>query len=385
MKKITFKQRMRDVRDGIEHRSQRPSHIEPPWTYVKPIDYLPINQYVELAISKGLNHEIKRRRKKGIIVKLPAVMDFDSNYETTVRHLNVISMLVGLIRKNKGLSLPRKAYNLVSVNFDDLKSISTPAALVLTAEISNWEDAIRNKLNPQITNWNKDIFSQFDDLGFFDLFENKPEFPPECEDKSCSDKKLVRYIKGLCNDEGKTLQLKNSIADIVGDKVKKWTFLHSGLDEAITNVFHHAYPNYEMRRSVKESWYLTGSYNESTKELKVVFFDQGVGIPNTLPTSKWKEHLLDWLSLIPLADRQKDEVLLKAAMEIGRTRTGEADRGKGLQDLLTFIKERNSGRISVLSGNGHYKFTVSKGTEITQSLRSKLPILGTLIIWSVIL
>lgn len=385
MKRITDKQRLRDVKFAYQQRTKSSRQINIPWIGITPIDYRPVNQYVNKAIDAGLNHEVLKRRKTGITVTLPPVMDFDENYETTVLHLNVISKLVWLIHKNRGRSLPKKAYNLVTVNFDNLTSISTPAALVLTAEISNWEDAIRNKLKPQITNWSQEIYSQFEDLGFFDLFENKPETPKACIDNPCSDKKLVRYIKGFCGDEGKTKELKESIARIVGDKVNKWTFLHGGLDEAITNVFHHAYPSYELRRSVKESWYLTGSYNESTRELKVVFYDQGVGIPSTLPSSKWNEKFLAWASKIPTAERKKDEVLLKGAMEIGRTRTFDADRGKGLQDMLTFIKKRESGRLSVLSARGHYKFSMHNSFQETKSLRSKLPILGTLIIWSVIL
>ncbi|MCG7586491.1 hypothetical protein [Photobacterium sp. OFAV2-7] len=386
MKKITIKQRRLDVLTGIKHRKQGIREVvsSSKACWINRIDYRPVNDFIDREIKNGLRHQKLKNRKNGIIIHLPEVMDFDKNYDVTVQHLNAIIELVTLFRRNKGRLLPRGAYHLASVNFDHLKSISTPAALCLTAEISNWEDSIRNKLKPQIKCWNDDIYGQLHDLGFFDLFENKPQKPP-CKVGKVSDKRLVRYIKGLCGDEGKTKQLKDGISAIVGDKIQKWTFLHSGLDEAITNVSHHAYPETEFQRSMMKNWFLTGSYSERTKELKVAFYDQGVGIPKKLPTSKVKEKVFEYLSSFEAGERRKDEVLLKAAVEVGRTRTGRADRGKGLHDLLEFIKKRESGRLSILSGRGHYKFTLENGEERSTTSRSKLPIQGTLLIWSVIL
>ncbi|MGC6744878.1 hypothetical protein ACP0HM_10080 [Escherichia coli] len=49
--------------------------------------------------------------------------------------------------------------------------------------------------------------------------------------------------------------------------------------------------------------------------------------------------------------------MLKAAVEIKRSSTGEEDRGKGLQDLLEFIKQRGEGYLSIMSGKGLYKYS----------------------------
>lgn len=384
MKKHTLKQRNRDVIISFKHRSQFSSKEVYLFKQVSRVDYKPVNDFIEKEMKNGLHYNLAKNRKKGIVIHLPEVMDFEENYNTTVQHLTVISKLVQLIGKNKGFSLPRGSYNLGSVNFDKLRSISTPAALVLTAEISNWEDSIRNKLEPKITRWNDDIYQQLNDLGFFDLFLNQPE-KPKCKKCQNTDKKLVRYIKGFCGDTGKIKELKRELSKIVGDDIKKWNFLNDGLDEAITNVFHHAYPKNVPRRSIHESWYLTGSYQEKTKQLKVVFYDLGVGIPSTLTTSGKREKALEYLSQVPAIDRKKDEVLLKAAVDLGRTRTGRADRGKGLQDLLEFIKQRKNGHLSILSAKGQYSFSVNNDLEEIKTARSLRPISGTIITWSVTL
>lgn len=381
MKRITDKQRQRDVKNRLkELRKHRRPIKHHPLRKLSKIDYQPLNDYLEKEFKKGLRYKLVKNRKKGTVIHLPEQMDFEKNKDETLQHLNALSMLVRYIGKNGGRTLPRGAYNLASVNFDCLRELSTPAALVLTAELSNWEDTIRNKLSPKIKQWNSEIYSQLHDLGFFNLFENKYSKPPACTG-NCSDTRLVRYIKGYCGDSGKIRQLREGIHNLVGDKVAKWTFLASGLDEAITNVFHHAYPEDWERRTREEAWYMTGSFNDTTQELKVVFYDQGASIPKTLPKSKWREEIFSLMS----SEKRQDQHQLKAAVEYGRTRTEEEDRGKGLGDLLEFIKQRESGMLSILSGKGQYTFSVEGNKQVTKTSRSEYPVEGTLIVWRVTL
>lgn len=403
MKQITDKQRKLDVIRSLKHRSKLQIVPTSPFVHIGRDVYGPVNDLIEREMKNGLIHQYappkkgkgpfynnkkkKKRKYKGIIICLPENMDFSKNYDVTMQHLTVISKLVELVKKNKGRALPKSSYNLVSVNFDNLKSISTPAALVLTAEISSWNDSLRNDLTPSIEKWNDDIYSQFHDLGFFDLFNNKPSYKPCAEEHPCSDKRLVKYKKGECGVKGKPKELKHDLFKIVGNDINKWTFLHTGLGEAITNVSHHAYPDDFETRIPKKQWFLTGSYHELTRTLKVAFYDQGAGIPKTLPASRIKEKIAEFLakSSFSSLEKKRDEIQLKAAVEIDRTRTGKNDRGKGLQDLLEFIRQRKSGRLSILSNSGHYTYAINEGKESTSASPLSRPILGTLIIWSVVL
>jgi len=403
VKRISVKQRLRDVTRSLKHRTKHWIVSTSPFVHIGRDVYGPINKLIEKEMKNGLIHQCavpkkgkgpsptnkrnKKKQYKGIIICLPEHMDFSENYDVTVQHLTVISKLVELVKKNKGRPLPRASYNLASVNFDNLKSISTPAALVLTAEISSWDDSLRNQLTPTIDEWNEDIYSQFHDLGFFDLFSNKPNFKP-CTDKHhCSDKRLVKYKKGECGVKGKTKELKQDLIKIVGNGINKWTFLHTGLGEAITNVSHHAYPEDFETRIPRKQWFLTGSYHEPSRTLKVAFYDQGIGIPKTLPASKIKERIADFFakSGINALEQKRDEIQLQAAVEIDRTSTESNDRGKGLQDLLEFIRQRKSGRLSILSNSGHYTYSMEQGIESKEPCPLARPILGTLIIWSVVL
>ncbi len=194
--------------------------------------------------------------------------------------------------------------------------------------------------------------------------------------------KLVKYIKGRCGDGARIRDLKEKIGEVCGNTINKWIFLHGGLTEAMTNVSHHAYPNKRGFLTKDKNWYLTGSYNSETNELKIVFFDQGIGIPASLTTSGVREKVLEVLSGIPEVDKRKDEALLKAAVELDRTSTDDTARGKGLQDLLEFIRQRNDGYLSIMSSRGLYKFSVINSKEEVKTEHFDYKIFGTLIIWS---
>lgn len=349
-----------------------------------------VNRWMESAFEKGLKADkifpssvSANNKANRLTIYLPKEMNFSDKYDSTILVIQAIRRLTSIT------STKRNAYKLGSVNFDDLKTISTSAALVLTAEISKWDDSVRKVLKPKTDLWDKTVLEQFIELGFFDLFPGRAT--PTLEgNHNQSAKNLVKYIKGKCTDNDKTVFLKQEIRKIVGDKVGKWPFLYTGLSEAITNVSQHAYPNNDSVNDIDKNWYLTGSFDQSTRELKIVFYDQGVGIPTTLPASKLKESIIEFLSKLlsdrfTSLDKIKHSTMLEAAVQAERTCTSEEDRGKGLQDLLQFIDQRKEGYLSILSLKGLYKYNIDSNGCNTKTDSFDVPMPGTLIIWSVAL
>lgn len=329
-----------------------------------------------LASWRDVGLELTVKGKRDLALILPEKMNFSTDYETTARYIKAIRNLP------KGSAAPTHFYRLKSVEFRRLKRISTSAALLLTAELSKWDDRVRNNLRPNVKNWSPKIFRQFYDLGFFNLFSKPPKDKPKSFETDSSPLRLVKYIKGRTGESSRTRMLRTELEAIIGDDIEKWTFLRGGLDEAITNVSHHAYPRDSGFNDHDRFWYLCGSFNQDTNQLKIVFYDQGIGIPASLPASEVWERVLKFLSRLEAAARRKDETLLKAAVELDRTSTRESDRGKGLQDFLEFIKQRGEGYLSILSLRGLYKMTVSGGTPSVKTEHFETPILGTLIIWN---
>ena len=373
MRKITRKERDRDVLRAYLHRTGRDIMVAG-CTSINPISKASkINRWINNQIKDGLNCEIKKNRD--LYLTLPAVMNFSSNYNRTMQAIQTIRHLTGRRIFNN------QCYRLCFVDFSKIKYISASAALVLPAELSKWDDSVRQRIRPKVKTWDKNILSQFDELGFFDLFRNKDSFELEKE-KEPSNIRFVKYMKGHLHDDEKTQHLKKEIKRIVGEDLGKWTFLYSGLSEAITNVVHHAYPDNKGYSEEDKKWYLTASYDIDSRVIKVVFYDQGITIPGSLPESKLHEKILSYLSKHPLAERKRDEQLLKAAVEIKRSSTGEEDRGKGLQDLLEFIKQRGEGYLSIMSGKGLYKYSQHNNKTEVKSVSFTLPVCGTLIVWS---
>ncbi|ELY3756178.1 hypothetical protein SMX79_002330 [Cronobacter sakazakii] len=373
MKKINRKERDRDVLRAYLHRTGRDILVAGR-TQINPISKASkINRWINAQINDGLKCEIRKNRD--LFLTLPSVMNFSSNYHRTMQAIQTIRYLVS---RNVFIN---QCYRLCFVDFSKIKYISASAALVLTAELSKWDDSVRQRIRPKVKTWNKNILSQFDELGFFDLFRNKDSFELEKE-KEPSNIKFVKYMKGHLHDDDKTQHLKREIKRLLGADLGKWTFLYSGLSEAITNVLHHAYPANKGYTEKDKKWYLTASYDSEKKIIKVVFYDQGITIPGSLPDSKLHEKVLSYLSMLPLAERKRDEQLLKAAVEIKRSSTGEEDRGKGLQDLLEFIKQRGEGYLSIMSGKGLYKYSQENQKNEIKSVNFTLPVCGTLIVWS---
>ena len=376
MKKITRKRRQRDVRFGVLIRrgsskggggNYSSSRNEESW--------LASDRWFYTKKKEGYNFSIDSQKK--VFISLPETMNFSDQYESTIVYMTAIRKLSA---RN---SSSRKFLRLASVKFDNLKFISSSASLVLTAELSKWDDAKRQRLIPRTEEWDPDILKRFQDLGFFNLFHNHQI--KTTVNAVTPVVRVVRYIKENCGTSEQTGVLKERIKQIVGKNISKWTFLYSGLSEAITNVSHHAYPESTRTPVADRNWYIGGAYNTDTTELKIVFFDQGIGIPKSLPTSEIGERVLDFLSSLPAVDRKKDEVMLKAAVELTRTKTAETDRGKGLQDLLEFIKRRGDGYLSIISSKGLYKFTAKNGKEHAKTANFENPMYGTLIIWKVTL
>ena len=372
MKKQTHKQWLRSVRRTVIERREGQRGGK---TRKRTSSSISVWSWVERWRDYGV--DISQLRNGRLVISLPVQMNFSTHYEVTAATILAIRSLTDHRRTSFG------GRRLARVEFRNLTRISTSAALVLTAELSKWESLIRRSLRPELAEWNDNILQQFHELGFFSLFEQSPMWLRAPAGVSNANLRLVRYIRGRCGEVEKARELKKGIHQLVGEDIAKWTFLRCGLDEAVTNVTHHAYPEVGGLEETDKPWYMTGSFNNESRQLKIVFYDQGIGIPQSLPASKIWETVLTALSVYEPIDRRRDATMIKAAVEMDRSSTGDEDRGKGLQDLLEFVKQRNDGYLSILSSKGLYKYTMKDGVPSVKSEHFKFPIAGTLIIWSV--
>lgn len=302
---------------------------------------------------------------KAIEIELPPCLDFEENYETTVNRLRQLrDSSYGLFRVKK-------------LKFDNLLFISPAAALVLASEVDQWKQRLGSgRLRADVDSWDGEVKRRLFEMGYFELLDL--DLPPMAGQQN--DVTFLKFLRGESGEKvdpgtlAKNLRI--NIEAIVGQGINKH-FLFEGLSEAITNVSQHAYPA-SMPNIRKKQWWLSASFDRQTRNLQVMFYDQGVGIPKTLHTS----HL--WEGIKEFFGGWTDARKIKAAMEYGRSSTERPERGKGLKNLVEFAKVHEAGRLSIYSERGLYRILHTRDNELrTIGRNHKESIGGTLIEWSV--
>jgi hypothetical protein len=288
------------------------------------------------------NKQRTKSERKRYILKAPETMCLKRNYEG----------VAGFFQKFRENALKNPLKRKHSVDFTPIKTLSPDAALILAAELDRWRITHGLKLKPwKLNRWNSDVKRLFHEMGLFSLLKiNKKEKI----EKSVGDLRFFKFLTGDDSDGSIADTLMVKMSSTIGS-VYNEEKLYIALSEAMTNVVQHAYPDNEdyQFEILKNQWWLAGSYNQETGKMKVMFYDQGVGIPATLPHQKfWEE--------IKFRIKEKNFTidnhgyLIKAAIEIGRTRSKQAHRGKGLRQLLDFSIQNQRGKLRIISGKGDY-------------------------------
>jgi hypothetical protein len=317
-----------------------------------------------LATNEHTKKSVGTTCDRRVIINLPETLDFEENYERTVSHFDLL---------RRGAHIGR---NLASLRFDKINHISPSAALVLASEVDRWNQLRGGRLTANVDTWHDDIRRLLRQMGYFELLNIGA--PPNIDPPKNTE--FLRFKRGDGYDRNSGFlakQLRLEIEALVGFNIKKH-LLFEGLSEAITNVGQHAYPDTSF--GVKQ-WWLSASYDREDRRLCVMFYDQGAGIPATLPTSDVVERLREYFDFWP------DSKKIEAAMEVGRSATGSSERGKGLQNLVEFAKAHAEGRLSIYSLKGMYRM-IASGEGDTQNVEilkrdNTHSINGTLIEWEV--
>jgi hypothetical protein len=148
----------------------------------------------------------------------------------------------------------------------------------------------------------------------------------------------------------------------------------------MTNAGQHAYPadGFEHIPPGYKRWWMTGSWDAAARCMRVLLLDLGVGIPATLPRSGGWEQIRGLLSKLSGND---DAAMIAAAVEVGRSSTGQAGRGNGLDEIRRFVECSTRGRLRILSGRGEVVYSTGRDQPDQRVLDE--PFSGTLIEWEV--
>ncbi len=263
------------------------------------------------------------------------------------------------------------------LDLSTITQIGPAAALVLAAELDRWRLLTGAKLMPyRLQDWDPTVRAALLDLGLFDLLSvEAPEHDPD----TLPTTRLIKFMSGTGAAGDDCLKLRDALQDVAGP-IQARTYLYDGISEAMTNSMHHAYPIGQEDLTVPHApgkrWWASGSFNAETGVMKAMVYDQGVGIPSTLPSSRFWEKIV----ALTASSGRHDAYMIKAALEVDRTSTEEPGRGQGLSNVKAYIDNSDEGLLRIWSGKGHVSY--SKGGKIA-TVAQTTPFSGTLLEWEV--
>lgn len=298
-------------------------------------------------------------------IAAPRILSLADNYDET---RSFFSAVVDMIENG------RRAM----VDFTPIRQVAPGAALSLAAILDMWQRINGRRLLARgARQWRPEVRQTLAELGLFDLL--KTPNPPTKILSSAPVTRMLKFRSGEGSDGSLAAELAQAMIDIAGP-IEAQRFLYVGLTEAMTNVAQHAYPEaaFEGVPPNYRRWWMTGSYDEQRRRMRILILDLGIGIPATLPRSSNWERIRGLIASVTGPD---DAEMIAAAVEAGRSSTGAAGRGNGLQEIRQFVEQSASGRLRILSGRG--EVTYEKGSGRPGKRTFSEPMMGTLIEWEV--
>lgn len=320
--------------------------------------------------------EIKRgsRRKPFLYIRPPANFSLRANYEQVASFFTHLRYQI--YRDKIPTELPR------AVAFEAFKHASPSAALVLAAELYRWQQFLGKKLRIiRHSLWDPGIDALFRSLGLFDFLET-PDMPVVRAQPQHPQLQMLKYRTDTDVVGAKCDDLLEHLAEISGP-IHADNFIYDGLIEALKNSKQHAYSEPDVWFGVPAgTWFMSGSYDRSSKSLTAAVYDMGVGIPHTLPRATIWEGVRGILTTITssVGGKSDDAQMIMAAMEYGRTRTMIQGRGNGLPTMMRIL-DHHRGYLRIISGTGEAIYDSLTGRISTTNHRVALG--GTLIEWSI--
>lgn len=337
------------------------------WRNLRRVANLKRNNGINLVSSKKGKDDRNQPRPENKYFYLPKALSLTHAYDDTVKFLTQFKKAV-LTRGCR-----------VTLDFSTLKYLSAGASLVLVAELDRWRriQGFRPHIK-DIEDWDPSIVQLLLQKGFFDILDtsNPPENIISEHDPNLV---FIKYCTGKKVTGQNAWELRKQLEEAANGVIPERKYLFRAVSEAMTNVLKHAYPSSHKRRKsiLPGRWWLSGSYRKDNNTVTIVFFDQGVGIPKTLPKKYGMGTIKSFLDRTGIV--RDDASMIRAAMELGSSRAEMPHRGKGLPDMLNLTRAVDGSLLRILSSRGEYTYKSGK----LNTKNHKRSIEGTFIQWDI--
>ncbi|MBP6437580.1 hypothetical protein [Acinetobacter towneri] len=279
----------------------------------------------------------------------------------------------------------------INLDFSETEKMFVDGTLYLLAELdtlksTNSDIKFKLKLSKDLI-----VNQVLKQTGILDLLNINLTFEEELDETV----RYWKYSSGSKVELDLAEEMLNDFDEILSENSSK--NIYNGITEALTNCHHHAYLEKRFINDPQKAkkWWLFSQEKDS--KLTICVCDLGVGIPRSLVRNS-ENVQKDWfrnLKAFLKSHREKydkDSASIKAAIEIGNTRTNLSNRGKGLNQIInqisTFCEHKAS--IAIFSNKGSY--IINKGmiedrpiTNLVNgfSIPFNKSIDGTVIVWQI--
>ena len=356
-------------------------------------DYLKrIQRFRELPRIKlnSLKNRKNENYKKASKIDKPKVI-IDLKFATHITILNPKSR-----KKLRKITKKFREYYFrkdvcLRLDFKDTKFMYSDGTLYLLAELETL-----TLINPNITfriipSDEKIVNQVLEQTGILKLLKQSLKFDGEFDESV----KYWNYSSGHNSEIDSADSMLDDFDEILSEDTSKNVF--TSLTEALTNCHHHAYEEKRIQTEMKsiKKWWLFSQERDGV--LTVCVCDLGIGIPRSLTrnTPNVKE---DWFTRLKgfIKDNKgkydRDSAAIKAAIEIGNTRTNLPNRGKGLNQIINKINTMCDHRASIAIYSNKGSYIINRGfvtdlptTDIIDGIAIPYTesIEGTVIVWQI--
>lgn len=269
----------------------------------------------------------------------------------------------------------------VTISYSDTEKVNSCGTLLMLAEI----DRITRSLGDRCRltcGYPRDetVEKVFQQIGLFSILDKRHRLEVTEEDTTVAN---WRYASDVSVNQQSADALMKIIQAQLPAGYKK---LVTGVGEAMDNAVHHAYlrPRGDRLSGIASAderrWWVFAEVLDGW--LHVAFCDLGLGIPVTLP-EKWAEQIEDIVKLTMLSHGKRDRNMIRRSLELGRTRTEQDHRGKGMRRNILKAAEDLGGRLSVYSNMGAVGIDFSSTPPTYKDGAYTESILGTVIQWAI--
>lgn len=314
--------------------------------------------------------------------KLPAPEDFRyrTNPDGVVRF--VYSLRREAVLRNRMVSLKSSKSATLYIDLDNIKDIDLDGALILAAELDRVSRHMGIRPYVDDANWSPRIRAFLYEFGFYRIVDARRvsdavHIPKIGDHLAAEGLVVVKFITGNQADGRQAFALQNALIAEAPTVADSRLDFYEGLLEAFTNAIEHAYhpeiPDdglFKVRR-----WWAGGFVDNKEGRLYMAVYDQGVGIPATLPRKPF------WSSIFSgTAFEWTDARVIAGGLDYGRTRTSQDGRGNGLWSMCQITHGFDEAEVRITSGRGEVAYETGKPLRL-DDFPSRFP--GTLVRWRV--